>query len=213
MFEIRLAANQDELEQLYRFRYSIYVEEMHRVQNDADHVNKRITDALDERGHNLLAFRNGEIAGAVRINFTRDGNIPYYTEFYRIPDQLGVTTENSCIVTRMMISNSARKSGLALRLCLASYDLALSCGIRYSFCDCNDHLVKFFESFGWRHYIGTSKHKEYGEVHPLMIDLYDEELFRKTDSPVLQPFLAWKNRAPSSPGEIYVQQNLSTESP
>ena len=206
MFEIRLAANQDELEQLYRFRYSIYVEEMHRVQHDADHVNKRITDVLDENGYNLLAFKNKEIVGAVRINFTRIGTIPYYMEFYRILEQSGATTENSCIVTRLMISQFLRKSTLAMRINIAAYDFSVSRDIHYGFIDCNDHLVNFFKSFGWHHYIGTSKHKEYGEVHPLKLDLYDEELFRNINSPFLQPLLTWKNQATPPKEEIHIKK-------
>lgn len=213
MFEIRLAANQEELEQLYRFRYSIYVEEMHRVQHDADHVNKRITDALDENGYNLLAFKAGMLSGTMRLNFTSHGPIPFYSDFYRINEQAGSTSGNSSIATRLMISKDLRRSTLALKLCIAAYTFGLWRGIRFNYIDCNDHLVEFFSSFGWRHYIGTAKHKEYGEVHPLKLDLYDEDLFRSINSPFLRPFLAWKNRAPSSPGEIYVQQNLSTESP
>lgn len=194
MFEIRLASSDEDLERLYRFRYSIYVEEMNRVQYDADHEKKWIQDTLDDKGYNMLAFKNGNLVGATRINLIRDGYIPYYTEFYRIYEQPGVTMDNACIVTRMMISSSMRKSGLALRLCLESYEFALNSNIRYSFCDCNDHLVDFFQSFGWGHYIGTSVHKEYGEVHPLIIDLHDEERFRGIGSPCLSSFLSWKNK-------------------
>ena len=44
MFKIRLAQTQQELDDLYRFRYRIYVEEMGRLQHDADHKQKMIKE-------------------------------------------------------------------------------------------------------------------------------------------------------------------------
>jgi hypothetical protein len=44
-----------ELEAVYRFRYSVYVEEMNRTQRYADHELKQIKDPLDDFGHILYA--------------------------------------------------------------------------------------------------------------------------------------------------------------
>lgn len=135
----------------------------------------------------------GGVVGALRINFLRQGTIPYYPSFYRIAEQEGTTVENTSIVTRMMIAKEMRGSTLAVRLCVAVYEHAIEHGIRYNFIDCNDHLVEFFASFGFKEYMGTAVHKEYGSVHPLKLDLHDEETFRRLRSPFLQPLLAWKD--------------------
>ena len=79
MFDIRLAESQEDLEALYRFRYKIYVEEMGRVQHDADHLNKKIRDDLDDGGHNLLAFKQGKLVGAARINLNQSIS-PFYLD-------------------------------------------------------------------------------------------------------------------------------------
>jgi predicted GNAT family N-acyltransferase len=195
MFEIRLATTQAELEELYRFRYSIYVEEMSRVQHDADHERKIISDKLDDSAHNLLVVKANQLVGAVRMNFIGEGAIPYYYDFYRIGEQFGVTADNVCIITRLMIANSMRKTALAFRICMSVYEFCLQRGIRYSFIDCNDHLVEFFKSFGWHYYTDekTSVHKEYGKVHLLKFDLHNEDLFRQLNSPCLEPYLSWKS--------------------
>jgi GNAT superfamily N-acetyltransferase len=193
MFEIKLATQRHEQETLYRFRYQIYVEEMHRVQHDADHARKWITDRLDDDAYNFIAFNGGGVVGALRSNFLRHGPIPYYPSFYRIAEQEGATVDNASIVTRMMIAKEMRRHTLAVRLCLAVYQHSLERGVRYNFIDCNDHLVEFFTSFGFKEYMGTAVHKEYGEVHPLKLDLHDEEAFRRLNSPFLKPFLAWRN--------------------
>lgn len=194
MFEIKLATHRHEQEALYRFRYQIYVEEMHRVQHDADHARKRITDCLDGNGYNFIAFNGGGgVVGTLRSNFLRQGPIPYYPSFYRIAEQEGTTVENTSIVTRMMIAKELRRHTLAVRLCLAVYQHSLERGIRYNFIDCNDHLVEFFTSFGFKEYMGTAVHKEYGSVHPLKLDLHDEETLRRLNSPFLKLLLAWRN--------------------
>lgn len=193
MFEIRLASSDEDLERLYRFRYSIYVEEMNRVQHDADHERKWIRDVLDENAYNLLAIRNGELVGTIRINLTRDGPIPYYTEFYQIYEQPDVTIDNASIVTRLMISSRFRKGGLALRLIMEAYSFGIYRGIRFNFIDCNDHLVKFFEAFGYRNYIGVAVHKEYGEVQPMILDLHDEKYLMQIRSPYFPLLTEWKN--------------------
>ena len=193
MFEIRLAQTQQELDDLYRFRYRIYVEEMGRVQLDADHERKTIQDALDEHGHNLLAFRYGKLVGAARINFN-ELCTPFYYELYQMNNQSVVTNKNASIVTRLMIDETYRKSTLAVRIFIACYEFGLWRGIRCNFVDCNDHLIDFFKSFGYQHYIGKATHKEYGEVNPLKLDLHDEALFRQINSPFLKPYLAWKHQ-------------------
>ena len=103
MFDIRLAESQEDLEALYRFRYKIYVEEMGRVKHDADHLNKKIRDDLDDGGHNLLAFKQGKLVGAARINLNQSIS-PFYLDFYKIFEQKGTTTNNVSIVTRLMLA-------------------------------------------------------------------------------------------------------------
>jgi predicted GNAT family N-acyltransferase len=194
MFQIKFATNEEELEELYRFRYRIYVEEMGRTQHHADHTQRKIRDDLDEKGHNLLALspKIGSVLGALRVNFTRNELIPYYEDFFFIHDQLGVSRSNASICTRLMVDKSVRKSSLAVRLFIHMYQFALTNGIRHNFIDCNDHLVGLFTSFGFINYMGTAIHKEYGKVSPMKLDLWDEDLFRRIGSPFLRPLLEWK---------------------
>ena len=49
-FEVGLAETAEEKESVYRFRYSVYVEEMGRYQGRADHEGKRLVEPEDEHG-------------------------------------------------------------------------------------------------------------------------------------------------------------------
>lgn len=191
MFEIRLAETKEELEALYRFRYKIYVEEMGRVQHDADHVNKRIVDELDDGANNLVAYKKGQIVGAARVNLN-ESITPFYRDFYKIFDQVGTTSNNISIVTRLMLAPEVRKSTLTYRLFIACYEFGLWRGTKFNFVDCNDHLIDLFMSFGYSYYIGKVTHPEYGLVNPLIINLHDELNLRASNSPFLESFLRWK---------------------
>ncbi len=48
-FEVGLAESAEEKEAVYRFRYSVYVEEMGRYQQSADHAGRRLVEPEDER--------------------------------------------------------------------------------------------------------------------------------------------------------------------
>ena len=191
MFEIRLAETEDDREALYRFRYTIYVEEMGRVQHDADHINKRIKDDLDDEGHNLLAFKQGKLVGAARVNLNQCIS-DFYLDFYKIFQQTGTTRTNISIVTRLMIAEEVRKSTLTYRIFIACYEFGLWRGTKFNFVDCNDPLVDLFMGFGCSYYIGKVNHPEYGIVNPLILDLHDEPNLRAVNSPFLNSYLKWK---------------------
>jgi hypothetical protein len=85
-----------------------------------------------------------------------------------------------------MIHPEWRKTtNLAFQLSVACFELGLKHQIKYAFMDCNDHLVKFFTSLGWREYIGKVEHSEYGLVTPMRFDSLDVEHLRAIKSPFL----------------------------
>ena len=52
---ITVSTEISELEELFSFRYRIYVEEMQRKQKYASHASKQIRDPLDDFATNLIA--------------------------------------------------------------------------------------------------------------------------------------------------------------
>jgi hypothetical protein len=189
--QIRIVSDPTDLEKIYRFRYRIYVEEMHRHQKHADHLNKRIQDELDEHAINIAAFDGDAVVGVVRANVARRSGLGPYESFYDLkcvgedhPDHTGT-------VTRLMIAPHLRHTTLAVRLCITCYTLGLENDVRWCFIDCNDHMVHFFEGLGFKPYMGKVMHEEYGHVTPMRLRLHDERHLRSIRSPFLASLNAW----------------------
>lgn len=183
-------ASQRDVNDVYQFRYKIYVEEMKRNQKYADHKLKRVMTPLDTTAINLIARKDDEIVGAVRLNLRKDGDCIYYRNLYDIDKINGVTLKNSSYSTGLMIDKKYRNSLLPVRLCLRAVQIYLDNNIQYNFIDCNEHLAHFFKRFGYKEYIGRVYHKEYGWVFPMVIDYCDTDYLRSIKSPFLKAYSA-----------------------
>jgi predicted GNAT family N-acyltransferase len=182
---IRAAETPQELEAIYRFRYQVYVMEMQRPQKDADHANRRIEDSLDRTGFNLAAWSGSRVVGIARANFARDGGLGSYDEFYDLGSVGNDHPWRTSIVTRLMVAPEHRHTMLPMMLVLACYRLGLENNIRWSFIDCNDHLVGFFTRLGFVQHLPKAWHPEYGHVTRMRLDLLDEAHLASVCSPFL----------------------------
>ena len=68
-FELFRAESEADREELFRFRYAVYVEEMGRYRRAADHAGHRLVDPED--AHSVLygARQDGVVVGAARTTF------------------------------------------------------------------------------------------------------------------------------------------------
>ena len=63
-----LAATEEEKEAVYRFRYDVYVEEMGRYGEAADHENRRLVEPEDETARIWYAAEDGQVVATQRIS-------------------------------------------------------------------------------------------------------------------------------------------------
>lgn len=185
MFRIARASTTGELEAIYRFRYEIYVEEMNRVQKDADHAARRIEDSLDATAINLAAWDNDQLVGVVRVNFARDGRLGAYEGFYDMGSVGADHPSRTSIDTRLMVVPKLRHTRLPLLLARACYRYALARDIRWNFIDCNAHLVGFFARLGYKEHLSKGRHEEYGIVTRMRLDLENADYLAEVNSPFL----------------------------
>jgi len=198
---LRIARTPDELEQLYRFRYRIYVEEMGRIQKHADHVAKRIEDPLDAFATNIVAWdTKGYVVGGVRTNFSRNGFLCGYDEFYNMRFAGAQHPHSTSICTRLMIAPEYRRSTLAVRLSIAVYEFGLEHDVTHNFIDCNDHLVSFFEGLGFVKHIPSRLHEEYGLVNCMCVVLHDRVHLSQVASPFVPSLTRWERRCSVAAG-------------
>ena len=101
--QIKLVTDPDQLEEVYRFYYTIYVEEMSRIQFYADHEQKRIFEPLDATANIFAAYQNGSIIGTLRLNYSRRSDLSYYDELYEMSQVGYFHQQRTSITTKLMI--------------------------------------------------------------------------------------------------------------
>lgn len=181
---IRLAETPQDRHRVFRFRYGIYVQEMGRPQEYADHEAKTIEEPLDETGHLYLAEdAAGKVVGTVRSNYGGETDFDYYAELYGMRCVGSSFPRKVSITTKLMVNAELRGSSLGCRLALATYRDALKEGILFDFIDCNPHLEMVFTRLGYRHYMGRILHPEYGDVLPMILPLTDLDHLEAVGSP------------------------------
>lgn len=182
---IRRAETAADLEQLYRFRYAVYVEEMHRPQRYADHGRKRIEEPLDATAANFIALKDDEVIGCLRWNGGQDTDFGEYVELYDMRRAGPYFPERCGITTKLMVAAAYRRSALPVLLCRAGYSHARQQGLLADFMDCNPHLEAQFAAFGYRPYRSRVQHPEYGHVLPMVLVCTDLDHLRRVRSPLV----------------------------
>jgi hypothetical protein len=192
-FEIREARSKRDRDDLYKFRYRVFVQRANRLPPDADNSHQRIEDKLDDDGINFIALRQSEIVGALRVNYASRSDLGMHEEFFRMREAAGTDHPGrTCIVTRLATDPVHNSSKLAHKLTFAWYRHALSSNARVAFLSCDDDLIFDFSVLGFKAYMGRAWQAEYGQVLPMKLDLLDERYMAMTRSPLLPVLRGWK---------------------
>ncbi len=184
-FSIIEARSPEQLDRVYRLRYQIYVEEMGRRQQYADHGQGIVCEPLDITGHVLSAsvVHSDEVVATVRFNVGVDEHFGVYTELYRLSMFAPYFPSQVSITTKLMIAAPYRRDRLAVDLACFSYRRALELQACFDFIDCNPPLVPFFTRLGYRQVFDPVHHPEYGDVIPLVLVLHDVNHLQRIGSP------------------------------
>jgi hypothetical protein len=181
--QIRMLTTPDERELAFRHRYEIYVEEMRRRQDYADHEARRIEEPLDRSGMLFGAFSGGRLVGSVRTNFARHGSMDMYDDFYQVRSAGEAYPDGVSITTKLMVDPDERGGAAGAFLAMMVYRHNIEQAITHDFIDCNDHLVPFFEGLGYRRHRPPIDHPEFGVVNPLVLLTHDLEHLVAVRSP------------------------------
>jgi len=186
--EVRFATTEDEREAVYRLRYATYVEEMHVYTRQADHERRWFLDAEDSTAHLMYAKVGEEVVGTLRVQLEGEGAIaePIATRFALERFRPLVPPEQICVVGRFMVRRDMRGTAVPYRLIQESIRFQLEQGQELAFCDCQPHLLNLYMSLGFRAYLGTYDHPEFGVMVPLVLVLRDREHLEWVGSPLTQ---------------------------
>src|SRR5262245_31010 len=71
-FDVMQVTTESDREELYRFRYNVFVTEQSKNLTAADHVRKILVDPLDQLANHFAVTRHGKIVASLRAIYGRE---------------------------------------------------------------------------------------------------------------------------------------------
>ncbi|HVM97473.1 MAG TPA: cyclic nucleotide-binding domain-containing protein [Candidatus Acidoferrales bacterium] len=188
-YHIAIAEPDEERRAVYRFRYDIYVEEMGKYRNVADHAQRLFYEPVDAQSRLIYATENGEVVATARSTWGGDGPIPQrMIEQYQLEPFLAELPESAISIgERGMVVPRLRGTDLFLRLIGTSLQLANQKRIQLCFGDCEPHLLNLYLGLGQRTYSKKNVNStEGGYLIPILFVPEDVAYLRQIKSPLLE---------------------------
>ena len=143
---MHLAATEEEKEAVYRFRYDVYVKEMGRYGDTADHENRRLVEPEDETARIWYAAQDGEVVATHRMSWGGDApfserQIEHYqlTPFLEeLPPEAMAVGERGMVVPRLRGSDVFQKLGQESSAFVEEKRIQLVFGV------CEPHLLSLY---------------------------------------------------------------------
>ncbi len=183
---LSIAETPEEREDIFRFRYRIYVEELGKYAlSSADSGNQILRDELDDTATLFQARKGGEIVGTLRLNRGSEGllrkerfqayDLGPFLSRYR-PEELSFSS-------RLMVASEMRGTTVLGKILSYAYEYDLDNGVLFDFCHCEPNLVPVYQHLGYQTYTHNFEATEMGYRIPLALYLWDARHLRRTRSP------------------------------
>lgn len=204
-YEIRMANTEAEREAIYRFRYSVYVDEMGKSLSYADEARKMLYDAMDETAAHFMGLVEGEVVACARLNPASDPNLDQeLRDLYRLDAWSGFPPETISLSSRLMVAQPWRGSAVLGGLLLELYRYSRELGVRFNFLNCAPSLLDLYEQMGYRRYADGFIDQDVGYRIPMVFMAEDADYMKQVHSPFYR--LARKLPASSLDSHWFEQQ-------
>lgn len=192
--QIHIAQTEAERQAIYRFRYQIYIQELGKQLEKADHQQQILCEPIDENSTLFFVEEQGEIIATCRVAFGCDTAIPDdWKERFELAAFDVYPCESFAFLSRLMVARRFRGLPLTNDLLRAAYALARAKHIRFAFAHCRPPLVSLYRNMGWRIYRESFEDSEVGIQMPMVLVLEDENHLRSVNSMLLADCLNWPN--------------------
>jgi CRP-like cAMP-binding protein len=199
---VHVAETAREREGIYRFRYKVYIEELH-YNYEADHERKWLKQPEDDLPETTLLYTGSpdEVTSSVRVRAWKPGHVPpdvfQGLSLERFP---GIERLNVAFIGRLMIRRTLRGKLLLPSLLAAGYEFLVGQrGADLAFLDCIPGIVRHYRQLGARPYGGRLFDLGYSPGIPLVIVLSDHDHLKRSGSivaPLVKKHFGPGKRAP-----------------
>jgi hypothetical protein len=180
-YDVGRADTDEDKEAVYRFRYSVYVEEMGRYHDTADHVGKRLVEPDDELSWIFYARDDsGEVVGTARLSWGGAGFTDRQIEEYGLAPFLAeLPVEHVALGERVMVRPDLRGTGLVEEVLACRDETGQAHDVRIQFSACEPHLLSLYLGRGRRTYSEKNINTpEAGYLIPLVMFPQGPDLLR-----------------------------------
>ena len=188
---VQEATSDADRQEIYRFRYRVYVEELKKPLPYADHERRLYTDELDEHARLLVAYDEnaGTIVGTVRTLFGAE--YPFSEELIErmqlAPMIAAIGEERLSHSGIFMVDPAHRGLTIASQLVAHMFQLGLSIGATADICVAELALVRPYYQLGYRPYAPPMRpYPNAGLRVPLVWTGRDREYLASVGSPFAQ---------------------------
>jgi len=186
---IHLAKTEEEKEAVYRFRYDVYVQEMGRYGEAADHENRRLVEPEDAAARIWYAAQDGEVVATHRLSW--GGDAPFserLVHHYQLAPFLAeLAPEAMAVGERGMVVPRLRGSDLFQQLGQQSSAFIEEKRIQLVFGACEPHLLSLYLGQGCRTFAKKNINSaEAGYLIPIVTVVEDVAYLRRIGSPLAE---------------------------
>ena len=183
--EVVRALPGDDLSDVVRFRYQVYVDELGWDSPEADHENRVLTDPLDSYGivHSLVD--GGRIVGTLRtVHAAALDDHALIAKTGALDGIEAFGADAVATTSRFMLHPELRGGTAILRLIRTALADGLEMGVRLNYGDTSPHLLPFYEHMGYRRFSWAFNDPNYGWKFPIVMLVRDKQRMEAMRSPV-----------------------------
>ncbi len=186
---IHQAETREEKEAVYRFRYEIYVKEMGRYGQAADHDRKMLREPEDETARISYAAQDGEVVATGRLSWGGDAPFTQHLidHYMLAPFLAELPREVLAVAERGMVKPELRGSELFQELNRSGAAFINEKRIQLIFGACEPHLLSGYVGQGMRTFSSKNINSaEAGFLIPIVRVVEDIEYLRRIGSPTAE---------------------------
>jgi hypothetical protein len=166
-FTAHRVSTPNELQQIYRLRYDVYIDELSNRHPLADHAQRQLRDTLDDAAPVVIgAYDDGKLVGTVRFNAIADCPREMLT-FHQIPNAYYDQAARRIVASMLIVGRRYRATTAVVHLCRAAARVSREKEVLSVHLFGESHNAKLYERMGFA--VGWDRplsHPIYREVFP-----------------------------------------------